>query len=388
VDLADIIGRDEIVTELWRDVERGNIRINEMRRFGKTSVLRLMESRTPAGWVCVRTSVQAARSSSDLIAFTLKDLLLHAGIKQKLKQALTSFGQLVDHVDVKAGSATFQLRPEFQASPAITFPAVLHSVNEALVHGNQRLLIMWDEFPDAIGAIAKKEGADAARDLLALFRANRESSDSDRIRWILTGSVGFHHVLKAVGGHGALTNDVAVKALGPLSPEWSRWFAESLLLGVGRRAAPIEAAAIAAVSGGIPFVCALMIRHLRDDRMTTWQTLPRNTDQARDLLIDAATDPSLSDDWTPLLSRVDDYYGDESELVETILDTVARTAMTETEIEATRGMQAFHTQERDVHRLFDLLLQDHYLTYDWRTGLYSWKYEPLRTIWQAMRRKA
>jgi hypothetical protein len=61
---------------------------------------------------------------------------------------------MVEKVDAKAGPITFQLKPEFRENPSLTFRAVLKSLNDTLKYDDSRLLIMWDEYPDAIAAIA------------------------------------------------------------------------------------------------------------------------------------------------------------------------------------------------------------------------------------------
>ena len=385
VPLADIIGRDETADSLWQKVPRKSQRINEMRRFGKTSVLRLMEHRAPTGWICVRTTVEDARCSADLMELTLGDLLAHASLGKQAREALKNIIGGLAEVSGSAGPLSVQLKPEFRTSPSRAFRDVLRSVNKQLTEHDQRLLIIWDEFPDAIRAIAEKERPAAAKDVLALFRANRERDDSERIRWVLAGSVGFHHVLRLIGGHGATLNDVSVHTLGTLSPEWTRWFVASLLLGIARTANPDEIDAIASVSGGIPFIAEMMVKHLQD--VGPAASLPVTPAQADELLIDATAEESLGADWVPLLSRVDDYYGDQAELAEAILDRVALLSMTEDSIAAISEVSHSDATAREVRTLLDLLEQDHYLQYDRHTRLYSWRHRPLQTIWRALRKK-
>lgn len=45
-----ILGRDELVAELWNVLERQSVALFSPRRVGKTSVLRRMAHHAPVGW--------------------------------------------------------------------------------------------------------------------------------------------------------------------------------------------------------------------------------------------------------------------------------------------------------------------------------------------------
>jgi len=384
----DIIGRDETADSLWEDLEANSIQISEMRRFGKSTLLRLMEMRAPEGWICVRTSVQDARSTADLIELTLQELLLHANVKERIKKNILSMGQHVDGIDVNAHLVTFHLSPEFKQSASQTFRSVLESLAIELRKDNLRMVIMWDEFPDAIDAIRRAESSDAARNILALLKANRQSDDGQYLRWVLTGSVGFHHVQRFLGGHGQEMGDVTTRDMGPLTNEWTRWFAASLLLGMGLDADESVVNAIADISGGIPFVVEMMVKFIRDNRNRNQKTLPHNLSSARRLLLESAGDSAIGAGFTPLLTKVDDYYGDLASLAETVLDDVARSPQTVSEL--TNGVKDFTPtpSEHDIRQVLELLVDDHYLLFDYDSNTYSWRHPPLQLIWQAKRRNA
>ena len=54
--------------------------------------------------------------------------------------------------------------------------------------------------------IASKEGPDAANHLLQTLRSLRRQGS--RLRWIVCGSVGFHHVLRQCNATEGVVNDV------------------------------------------------------------------------------------------------------------------------------------------------------------------------------------
>jgi hypothetical protein len=382
VPLEDIVGRDELIRQLWIDLDRASIAINEVRRLGKTTMLRLMESRTPLGWICVRTTVQDAASTSALVELTLHRLLEHASIGEKIKNVIHTVGKAVANPKLSIGGVAFSLDTKFQDNPGAAFRSVLKNVAEQLRKDDKRLLIIWDEFPDAIRSILEKEGPEAAGNIMSLFRALREQS-GERIRWIVTGSIGFHHVLGKLSGRRNWINDLHMVSLEPIAPEYCRWMAECMILKVGCSYDPKKIEAIADVSGGIPFVLELMVRYIRDNN----EPLPETRDAARQLLIAAAGSPALGSNWAPLLEHVDDYYEDHAEVAETILDIVAQGPKQSSEIlRLLESEGQTLPDKRTTNKIIDLLIEDHYLSYSNTSGLYSWRHMPLQTIWQARRR--
>jgi hypothetical protein len=239
---------------------------------------------------------------------------------------------------------------------------------------------MWDEFPDALDAIRLNEGPEAAAGVLAQLRAYRQADELDRIRWVLTGSIGLHHVTRHLGDSSGL-NDLTVLRLPPLSGEWTEWLAESLLLGANLTPKPGQAAAMAQVSGGIPFILELMVKHIVAERLT----VPDQAAEAEALLLRAASDRALSANWAPLLERVGKHYGDLAPAAERILDLTAAAPMTEPDLR--QVLHREHPSHGEMRVLLDLLCDDHYLRHDPDSGLYSWLHRPLRIIWQARRRE-
>jgi len=142
------------------------------------------------------------------------------------------------------------------------------------------------------------------------------------------------------------------------------------------------------VSGGIPFVVEMMVKFIRDNRHRDQKALPHNLSSAQKLLLESAGDSAIGAGFTPLLTKVDDYYGDLAPLAETVLDDVARSPLTFAEL--TNGVKnATPTpSERDIRQVLELLVDDHYLLFDYDSNTYSWRHPPLQLIWQAKRRGA
>jgi hypothetical protein len=382
VPLEDIVGRDEVVERLLRDLERVSLTMNDMRRIGKSSVMRLLESRMPPGWVCVRTTVQDATSTTELVELTLQKLITHAGIGEKAKEKIRSLGK---NVTSSLNLSVFKLEISPQENAFDAFRSVLKSIDEQLERDDKRLLIIWDEFPDAIRSITAKEGTEAAADVMHSFRAFREKSNSGRIRWLLTGSVGFHHVLRTLRGRKTTINDLTSVALGPISPDWACWMAECLLLGIGKEASPEQIKALAGASGGIPIILELMVKYIRDENAS----LPHTPQEAEALMVEAAASPEFGSNLAPFVERVEEHYGEYVDMAYQILDRLARNPMSGDELaQQLAGLWGANFEQRSLDNVLDLLIADYYLSYDRKSGLYQWLHTPLRVIWNARRRNS
>gem|GEM_PF-2002258 len=386
VPLEDIVGRDEDVARLWEDLERASLVLTEVRRFGKTTTLRLMQAQAPDQWVCIRTTVQDARTTKDLVERTLAELMVHAGVGQKVKGLLRSAFRVVTPMIENRGIRLDLGDLDGRAANAVLLDA-LASVTEQLRKDNKRLAILWDEFPDAIRAIAKKEGPEAAQGVLALFRVAREREECESVRWVLTGSVGFHHVLAEAGTDRRAVNDLLFCQLEPLSHAWTTWLATCLLLGIGGPEDEGVARLLATRSGGIPFVLVIMVREIENRHRggLVWaEALPSDQRSVDRLLVDAAL--HVGENWAFLLERVGDYYGENTALAEAILDVVASGPRGLEDIlgllEADLGYQP---DRRTVGQVLRLLGEDHYLVFDPDSKTHTWRHKPLRVIWRTRR---
>ena len=383
VKLEDIVGRDKLVERIISTLLHTSVIINEIRRFGKTTFLRLLETKVPEDWICVRATVQDARTTTELIELTLQSILNHAHIKDRnrIGKIILEAGHAAKNAKVSFNGLEFSLNSEHKTNAFSTFRSILNGIGKQLIKEGTFMVIMWDEFPDAIRTIAEKEGKPAAEDIMKFFRARRENREMQNIRWVLTGSIGIHHVLRSLSGSDSI-NDVVTFSLDPLDSIYIRWMSKCLLLGINKDLNGSDR--LADISGGIPFVLEMMIKYIRDFDVEA----PQSAKEAERLLVDSASDVNLGRNWAPLLERVDFYYGRHAKLAESVLDMIAAAPMEQAMIlELAKNRFSKPVNENTLDTVLGLLFEDHYLKYDILSQLYSWKYEPLRIIWRARRRK-
>ncbi|MHB1711833.1 MAG: hypothetical protein ACYCV7_10580 [Acidimicrobiales bacterium] len=374
----NVVGRDGQITRAWELLEGSSIRLNEPRRIGKTSLLIKMSADPPAGWHCVRQSFQRVTTIDEMAARALGGIFRHQSLAKQIRDNAQHF---LAHASAKAtvNQVTFELSPAFRDDPVAALEAALHSVDTAL--GDDRLLLVWDEVPDMVLSVIETEGTERAANLLAVLRRYRDEPARSSVRWLMTGSVGFHHALRRFPNGDALVNDLVNLPLGSLDEQWSRWLCSCLLMGIKVEPGDGTVEEMAQVCGGIPYVAHLVAKQARDRGMSSVSAA-----DVPDLFDEAAADLDQSQLATHFLSRLSTYYGDRTEEAEWILDQIAKQPRDRTELQsaAQQALYALPT-DRNVRQILDWLCLDHYLTKDQRSGRYEWRYEPLARIWKIRR---
>jgi hypothetical protein len=228
-----------------------------------------------------------------------------------------------------------------------------------------------DEVTESVSEIGKNEGPEKAREFLSELRRIRETHAN--IRWVLTGSIGFHHVIRQIGTTEATIGDVRSFPLGPLDPDWSAWLAGSVLWGAGLADGSGQdaetRAEVARVTDGIPILIHLIGQFVLDSSI---QTVSKSDVTG---LLDACFQRAdMTTNLTHFLSRLDDYYQDPTS-AELVLDTVANQPTSQ------QDLLAFPNITR---ALLQSLESDHYLSRDIDNRM-IWKYPSLCRLWMIRR---
>jgi hypothetical protein len=346
--------RDEMLDD-------NNLCVNDPRRMGKTVWLDLFCDQPGDGFAAVKIDFEGVCTAEEFLIRTVSQLGKHRSLP---RQAFTKLKALFDNVEVTAGPVTVKAGVSTR-SPTDLLDEVIRSVDAHLV--DVLLVIAMDEVPIAIANIAHNEGSAAAHQLLQTLRGLRRTGS--RLRWIVCGSVGFHHVLRQCGATEGVINDLVNLPLGPLEPAEARELAQRLLFGIERDATEDAVAALVEQSGAIPFLVHALAHRLHEagsgrvsvgDVVAAFGEFVDDRDGSRAV--------------THLLTRLDPSYGDQVRAAVAILDRVAVDVSTSTKLLDVDG------------RLLDCLIDDHYLVE--HEQILCWRYDVLRRIWVRRRRLA
>jgi hypothetical protein len=239
--------------------------------------------------------------------------------------------------------------------------------------------------------IIKQEGGEKiAGEILNLLHTLR--AEYPRVRMILTGSVGLHHILHKLrrsGFNNPVNNDMDVLSVMPLKNEFAVGFARSLLeaKSIPCQDLAMTAATIAQEVDNIPYYIDGVVKRFRyhaPDR-----PLEIDVDMIRQEIRAMLVDADKTLQMAHYLDRIKNYYGDtDSELVRLILDTVAaeeQPIATKDIIKIIQSSSSLPISEQSIRDLLKLLEQDHYLAKDPIDLKYAFRYSLIRRYWQCQR---
>ena len=377
----EVVGRDALVAQLWKVLEKRSLYITAERRMGKTSVVRdKMGKAAPPDWNLIYLDVSKAVTPLQFI-----DALLYAGhghlnTGNKVKFAFNRLTAKLAGLDVKAGIGV--KLPDHLGSD---WKTLLESLLIDFADIKPRIVLAFDELPLMLDAIKRRpggiDGEALIMELLDTLRAARQEHD---IRMIYTGSLGLHHVLTVLREQGYQndpTNDMQPIDLEPLATEDATELARRLLRGEGVVCDDLEAAAayLAHITDGIPFY----IQHL------VWE-MGMGEAKATIAVIDSCLKQRLTDPLDPWRlnyydDRIDTHYPlTYRPIARALLDQLA-IGQPQTLQELTESIDPAKI-ERDieaVRKVLTLLGLDHYITREGQQ--YRFRSPFILRIWRNVR---
>lgn len=379
---AQIVGRDEFLSQVWRVLEQQSILLTAERRMGKTSVLNKMVAEPRAGACPVKRSLQGITSSDEFVRTLIGDVELNLPglLKKSLGERLSKAG--VKSIGVSAAQVEFEPRTKdsWKEVASDTFAALDQDADVTVV-------LLWDELPHMIADIRDNEGAAAARELLDVLRGVRETHGS--VRMVFSGSLGLHHVvddLRTQGGMWVPTHDMLTIDLPTLTGDHATFLAAELLRNEDVACDDVDGVA-AAIAGEVD--CAPFYVHHTVQMIMTRQREGHcgsvNVAAVEEIVEGALRDPL--DPWQlqHYIDRVSSYYGSDADAVKATLDIIANAdepPTAETIHERIGGSIDAPPLVERLRELLALLCKDHYLKTD---DGYSFRLSLIRRAWLTRR---
>ena len=357
---GEVVGRDLFVSEVWRALDRQSVLLTAERRMGKTSVLLKLEAEPLTERCVIKRTLQGIRTPEEFVRKLVADVdnaipgLIRKSIGDRLRKAgVKSIGSTPISVEFEPAT------PEsWKDVVTETFRVLDEDVDELVV-------LLWDEAPQMIADIDTERGSGVAREMLDVLRAARESHRG--IRMVLSGSLGIHHVVAALrseGGMWAPTHDMRALDLPPLAEDDAVFLAGELLRNddVACDDRDAVASAIASEVDCMPYYIHQTALRLRD-RGRAGERMPVDVATVEKEVEDAICDPLDPWELGHYVSRTPVYYGNDADLVNAVLDIVARDSAP-LDIAMIRERLAAHGPPPEIERLrelVDLLCRDYYL---------------------------
>lgn len=351
-----IIGRDDEVRRFWQVLDRQSLILTGERRLGKSHVMWKMESEGFGNYMAVYQDLEAVHSTTDFIR----------SIYRAVKDRLTKFGQAkATFLGAWEALAPKKLKDLDLPTAADNWNALIRGAIADIesAAGDGSVLLMWDEFPLMLDNISKTEGPEKAIQILDTLRELRQTH-RDKLRFMFTGSIGLHIVLKSLrkAGHSnASVNDMLSETLPPMQEKWAIKLAEELINTI---APDIEtkteiANEIYENVGGFPYY----IHHILDRIQIKGDPITRELiRQIVSELIHADNDPAHLNYYA---ERITTYYeSSDAILAFSILDILAQEDGElgfDDILNRVRHIQV-EAKDEEVREVIQLLRKDHYIT--------------------------
>lgn len=380
LDIRDVVGRDDEIARYWDVLARQGLVLSAERRIGKTHIALKMQDECRDGYLPFYQDLESVHSIGELIR-SIHDTVNQsrsdsAGLKSRLAKWSTWLPDNVGPVDLPTADKNWQ--------------ALLTTVFDDLIEisNGKVILLIWDEFPLMLHNLQRKHGSQLTIELLNHLRALR-LAHADKLRFLFTGSIGLHLVLRRLqkaGNTNDPINDMQSQTVPPMAPQYTRDLAAALLKSTPAppHRIPTLAARIAAEVGGFPYY----VHHVVDQLHQLHRPVDlKDVTAAIDKLVYDPHDPAHLNNY---VSRLSSYYDDaERTLTLILLDTLAvlpsPTPVSDlANLSRHRDSSIGDDQVRDTLKL---LAEDHYVSpHQTADGLaYDFRWQLVKRWWKETR---
>jgi hypothetical protein len=377
IDPKDLVGRDGLIGEYWRILDRQSLVLTSERRIGKTCVISKMHHEHQGDILTCFRDLEKARTPLEFLDAVYEDVKTYlTGLKKiaaRFQRILTSL----------SGAEFKGLK--LPATVAPHWKSLLSNLIEDLAeHQNHLVVFFWDEFPLFLHNIQQDKGPREAMELLDTLRSCRQMFP--RLRMVFTGSIGIHNVITSLKRQGYMNepiNDMAKEILPPLTNEDAKDLARRLIQGENIQTPNPEelAESIAEASDGIPYY----IHHFVDQMVKAGRNAqPEDVER---IVSRALVSPTDIWDMRYYRRRIDLYYPlEERPFALAILDAAAGTPASLSFPSLFSALKArVPTEDQETARLvLEKLLQDHYLVQE-TSGAYRFTFALIQRWWKLHR---
>jgi hypothetical protein len=380
IDSGEVVGRDELIDQIWDTLDQQSIRMTAERRIGKTTIIKKLCAEPRSGWLPIFQDLEKHHTALEFALGVYREverfLSLHRRTARRAQALLKSLGG----TEIKG----ILKLPAFdqQAPWQDILTKSLEDLVEAREQDKERIVLLWDEVPYMLDNISKRESQASAMAVLDTLRALRQELAG--LRMILTGSIGFHHVIRSLKDYtNSPLNDVFPLEVPPLALDAACELAEKLIFGenIATDNPPALADALAQAADGFPFYIHHLVKALKTAKKPV---TPETVEDVLNRQLLDANDPWELDHYR---KRITDYYGKDNEkAVLGLLDGVAvrpKPVSVNELLTELKNTGVLSDRERLIE-LLRLVEQDHYLARD-NHGHYQFRFPLLQRWWRLSR---
>lgn len=371
IDPADVLGRDRLIKSVWRVLERQSVELTAERRIGKSSIIKKMTAEPAPGFAAVYQDLEGIRTRLQFVQAVYKQADFFLSVRKKTADRFQRLVSALSGTEFSGVRLPKILAPDWKR----VMSALCEDLQDQL---EGRLVFFWDEIPFMLQNIRAAEGAAAAREVLDVLRAVRQTND--RIRMVFTGSIGLHHVLGELRSKDvshAPMNDMDRIDVPTLRQEDAGELARRIIAGEEIPAQNVSdtVAGLAKEVDGVAYYVHLVLDGLIKEGLdATPTTVP-------DLIRRRIHDPT--DPWhlAHFVQRTESYYGPNKKLALSLLDGLAAArALSRQQLINIAQASVPVDDPQDVLDMLAKLSHDHYCVAD-ADGNYRFTYAVAKRWW-------
>jgi len=200
-DPEDLYGREDLLANLWRQIESNNILLLAPRRFGKSGVMRHVLLLPKEGYLPISFDLEDVTTPEEFVWRMSRELLKHHKIRAVLQKARRVPKAIREWVQDTFEEVGFEgAKVKFKNAIKDDWHNTARTMLLELEKADDTIIFIFDELPSMLDNMIKHCGADVARQFMAWFRTVRlEHKDVlRRHRFIVAGSIGIDVILRHI----------------------------------------------------------------------------------------------------------------------------------------------------------------------------------------------
>jgi hypothetical protein len=373
IDPKDVVGRDELIADLWGILEQQSVLLSAERRMGKTCIIKKMQADVKSNKLAIYHDLEKVRSPLEFVEAIFQDVEEYLSRGQKVASRTRKLLKDLGGVEIQG----FKLPKEIESDWK---KILIEIIKDLDTNQDRQVILLWDEVPYMLQNIGDR----AAMEVLDTLRSIRQTYPN--VRMVFTGSIGLHHIiasLKKAGYTSEPTNDMYPLDVPPLSEADATDLALSLLEGenISTPNSQETALAIAQAVNCIPFYINHLILKLKLQKGNVEPTII--TEVINDSLLDPLN-PWKMDHYQ---DRINNYYHNEQRSYAfNLLDILSKSKESLLFDELLNRLRLESaTQDKEIARVVLRLLERDYYLVRQRDLKYCFRYPLIKSYWNILR---
>lgn len=194
--------RTDIEKEIWRELKKGNnILLSAPRRVGKTSIMKYISEKPLDGFKLVFENVQGT-NTEELFYKRIYLLILDCLTRFKTNKAkIQNYFKTTGISGASLSSLKFE-------NKALDYVREINEIIPQLDEKGETIVLLVDELPEVLYTLYKSGKIESASAILKNLRHWRQNKSFKKLKFVIAGSIGIHHIVNLVEGRSSDINDI------------------------------------------------------------------------------------------------------------------------------------------------------------------------------------